>query len=257
MKMYFRFFTLSLLVGFLVVSCSEEEEPMLAPPSITQFEYGAGTTHSTIPVGYKGSDLHLAADIEADAAIREIVLSIHSHDATPSEEEVEWDFERIYNDAKYQVMNPEFHEHIDIPENIPSGEYHISLSVEDELGNISEQEGELEIIDPVQINDVEIADSVVRGAEIHAEFSIHAIHGIHKVSVDIHSHGLIPGDGEMEWTYEQEFTGDYHGKTEVVFHEHIDVPITAPAGEYHVLFIVEDEKGNSKAYDTYTEVINN
>lgn len=257
MKMYFNFATVSLSLALLLMACSKEDDPILKSPIISHFEYGAGITHSSVPVGYKGSDLHLEADIEAEAVVREITIDIHAHDATPSDEEVEWNFHQSFEDPKYQVKNPVFHEHIQIPENIPSGEYHIALTVTDEMGNISEQEGELEILDPVQINDVEIADSVVRGAEIHAEFSIHAIHGIHKVSVDIHSHGLIPGDGEMEWTYEHEFTGDYHGETEVVFHEHIDVPITAPAGEYHVLFIVEDEKGNSKTYDTYTEVINN
>lgn len=257
MKMYFRFFTLSLLVGFLVVSCSEEEEPMLAPPSITHFEYGAGTTHSTIPVGYKGSDLHLAADIEADAAIREIVLSIHSHDATPSEEEVEWDFERIYNDAKYQVMNPEFHEHIDIPENIPSGEYHISLSVEDELGNTTNHESELQIVDPILFSDIDVPSSANRGDDFHAEFKVTAIHGIHSISVDIHAHGLTPQEGEVVWDHEEEFSEGYHGETEAVFHEHIEIPNTAPAGEYHVLFTVEDEKGNAQKFDTHVEIIKN
>ncbi|WP_262480583.1 DUF4625 domain-containing protein [Algibacter lectus] len=38
------------------------------------------------------------------------------------------------------------------------------------------------------------------------------------------------------------------------FHEHFDVPATAPAGEYHLSFVVEDEEGNTKTYESHIDI---
>lgn len=137
--------TLLVLVAFTVTlaSCSDDDEP--AAPVITNFEYGEGSTHSTDPVAYKGFEIHLEADIVAAGTIQSIVLEIHSHDATPGDGEVAWDFEQTYT-AKYQVKNATFHEHVDIPGNIPAGEYHVELIVTDKNGRSTEVEGHLEIL---------------------------------------------------------------------------------------------------------------
>lgn len=52
----------------------------------------------------------------------------------------------------------------------------------------------------------------------------------------------------------KEYTEGYHDKNSVEFHEHIDIPATAPAGEYHIMFTVEDEDGNTKEYETHIDV---
>lgn len=255
MKTNFRFLAIIAFLGSLLLSCSNDDEPTLKAPTISNFEYGeGGSSHSTDQVGYKGSDIHLEAEIYAEATVSSISIEIHAHDLTPGDAEVEWDFEQTFTDSKYLVINPTFHEHFNIPDNIPAGEYHVALTVTDELGNSTETEGSIQILDAVTLTDVAIDPTVVRGTDFHAEFMIYAVHSIHSITVDVHAHEITRGEGETEWDYEQEFHEGYHGETEVEFHEHIDVPATAPAGEYHIIFTVEDEAGNTTAYQAHLEV---
>lgn len=238
-----------------MVSCdNDDEEPTPEGPKISGFEFGEGSDHSTDPVAYKGSDIHMEAEIDAPATVASIVLSIHGHDLTVGEEEEEWDFEKTFTDEKYMVINPSFHEHVDIPANIPAGEYHITIKVTDKLGNEVESEGTLEILDPIALSDISIDESVLRGNDLHAEFMINAVYGVHHIMVDIHGHGVSVGEGETEWHYEAEFEEGYHGETEVEFHEHIDVPSTAPTGEYHITITIEDEEGNTTAVSSHLDV---
>lgn len=240
-----------------VVACDNDDEapgPEFDAPKISTFEFGEGSDHSTEPVAYKGSDIHMEAEIDAPATVASIVLSIHGHDLTVGDDEEEWDFEKTYTDEKYLVKNPSFHEHVDIPANIPAGEYHISLTVIDELGNEVESEGHIEILSPVSVSNISIDETVVRGNDLHAEFMVNAIHGVHHIIVDIHGHGITVGEGEIEWHYDAEFEEGYHGETEVEFHEHIDVPATAPAGEYHISITIEDEGGFEYKFESHLEV---
>ncbi|MEO9571917.1 MAG: DUF4625 domain-containing protein [Polaribacter sp.] len=254
MKSNFKFLAIIALATIFFSSCSNDNEITFNAPEITNFEYGEGSTHSTEQEAYKGSDIHLEASITAEATVSSITLSIHSHDLTPDKDEVEWNFEQVYTDAKYLVINPTFHEHIDVPTNIPSGEYHIELVVTDEEGNSTEIEGHIQILDSILLSEISIDTTVARGSDFHTEFMIDAVNGIHSITVDIHAHGLTVGTGEVEWDYEEEFLGNYHEQTSIEFHEHIDVPATAPTGEYHMIFTVEDEDGNTKAYETHIDI---
>ncbi|RXG13241.1 DUF4625 domain-containing protein [Leeuwenhoekiella aestuarii] len=47
---------------------------------------------------------------------------------------------------------------------------------------------------------------------------------------------------------------DYHEEIAVEFHEHIDVPATAPVGAYHMVITIEDENGNTEVIDTHLDV---
>jgi hypothetical protein len=254
MKTNFKRLAIIALVSIFFTACSDENEITFNAPEITNFEYGEGSSHSTEQVAYKGSDIHLEASITAEATVSSITLNIHSHDLTPGTDEVEWDFEQVYTDAKYLVINPTFHEHIDVPTNIPSGEYHVEFVVTDEEGNSTEIEGHIQILDVITLSEISIDAVVERGSDFHSEFMIDAVNGIHSITVDIHAHGITVGAGEVEWDFEQEFLGNYHEQTSVEFHEHIDVPTTAPAGEYHILFTVEDEDGNTKEYETHIDI---
>jgi 5-hydroxyisourate hydrolase-like protein (transthyretin family) len=254
MKANFKFLAIILSLGLFLQSCSDEEEIDLNAPIISNFEYGEGSTHTTDQIAYKGSDIHLEAEINAEAVVSSITLSIHSHDLTPGDNEVEWEFEQVFTDTNYLAINPTFHEHVDVPTNIPAGEYHVELLVIDELGNSTEVEGHIQILDLITLSEISIDATVERGSDFHSEFMIDAVNGIHSISVDIHAHGVTVGTGEVEWDFEQEFLGNYHEQTSVEFHEHIDVPTTAPAGEYHIHFTVEDEDGNTKEYETHIDV---
>ncbi|MDO1498833.1 DUF4625 domain-containing protein [Euzebyella saccharophila] len=237
-------------------SCSSDDDGdiQLAAPSITNFEFGEGSTHGGESVAYKGSDIHLEAEITAEATVASITLDIHGHDLEVGEGEEEWDFEQTFTNASYLVINPEFHEHVDIPTTAPAGEYHITLTVTDENGNSTEVEGEIEIMDPITVSDMSIDETVARGSDFHVEFMIEAVNGIHNVSVDIHAHDLELAEGEEEWDFEEVYEEGLHEETSAEFHKHIDVPATAPAGEYHMLITIEDEDGNTKMIATHIDV---
>ncbi|MDO6602290.1 DUF4625 domain-containing protein [Arenibacter palladensis] len=256
MKSNFKFLAIVTFLGLVLHSCSSDDDGVsdASAPVITNFEFGEGSDHSTEPYAYKGSDLHLEAEINAEGIVSSISIDIHADDVQVGEGEVEWDYEDTYTNASYLVINPTFHEHIDIPSNIPAGEYHIVLTVTDELGNSTEVEGHLEILDPIVISDFSMDTTVQRGSDFHVEFMIDAVNGIHNITVDIHAHDLTIGEGEVEWDYEEIFEDGFHEEIEAEFHKHIDVPVTAPASEYHVLFTVEDEDGNTKEYETHIDV---
>ncbi|AUC84278.1 protein containing PKD domain-containing protein [Polaribacter sp. ALD11] len=254
MKSNFKLLAVIAFVGITLQSCNNEENIELNAPLISNFEYGEGSTHTTDKIAYKGSDIHLEAEINAEAIVSKITLSIHAHDLTTEDGEEEWEFEKVFTDAKYLVINPTFHEHVDVPANIPAGEYHVELTVTDELGNSTEVEGHIQVLDVVTLSAFSIDTTVARGKDFHAEFMVDAVHGIHSISVDVHAHGLTVGAGEVAWDFEKEYLGSYHEKTSVEFHEHIDVPATAPVGEYHIIFTVKDEDGNMKEYETHIDV---
>ena len=256
MKTRLKQLALIAFVAITLYSCSSDDDGdiQLAAPSITNFEFGEGSTHGGESVAYKGSDIHLEAEITAEATVASITLDIHGHDLEVGEGEEEWDFEQTFTNASYLVINPEFHEHVDIPATAPAGEYHITLTVTDENGNSTEVEGEIEIMDPITVSDMSIDETVARGSDFHVEFMIEAVNGIHNVTVDIHAHDLELAEGEEEWDFEEVYEEGLHEETSAEFHKHIDVPATAPAGEYHMLITIEDEDGNTKMIDTHIDV---
>ncbi|MDC6361719.1 MULTISPECIES: DUF4625 domain-containing protein [Flavobacteriaceae] len=256
MKANFKSLAIITFLGLVLHSCSSDDEgtPAVAAPVISNFEFGEGSDHSTDQVAYKGSDLHMEGEINAEGVVSSISIDIHSDEVEAGEGEVDWDFEQTWTDASYLVINPTFHEHIDIPSNIPAGEYHIVLTVTDELGNSTEFEAHIQILDPITISDFEMDETVERGSDFHVEFMIEAVNGIHEVLVDVHAHGLEVGEGEVEWDFEGDYSEDFHELTEAEFHKHIDVPATAPAGEYHIIFTIEDEDGNTYEYETHIDV---
>jgi len=242
------------ILGLTLFSCQDDEDVNFDSPVISEFKFGEGGTHETDGTAFRGSDLHLEASIMAESTVASVTVTIHGHDLEVGEGEEEWDFSQTYTDDKYLVKNATFHEHIDIPSNVPVGEYHVTMEVTDKSGKISEVEGHLEVMSPVTISDFGMDETIARGSDFHVEFMINAVHGIHQITVDIHAHGITPGAGEVEWDFEEVFEEGYHGLNEVEFHEHIDVPSTAPAGEYHVTFIVEDEDGNTIEYESHIDV---
>ncbi|WP_246124862.1 DUF4625 domain-containing protein, partial [Algibacter pacificus] len=162
MKTKIKSLAIVALVATFLFSCDSDDSPKLDAPQISNFEFGEGSEHSTEQVAFKGSDIHLEAEINAEAKVSRISLSIHAHDLTVADNEVEWDFEQVFTDAKYLVINPTFHEHVDVPDNIPAGEYHIELVVTDELGNSTEIEGHIEILDYISLSDISIDSTVAR-----------------------------------------------------------------------------------------------
>ncbi len=251
MKTNFKFLTLFAFVGLTLFSCGSDDDdnPPTSAPVIVEWEYGSGSSHSTNQVAFVGTDVHIEAEIYAEAIVSSITVEIHSDDVLGA-----WEYEQIFNDASYQAINVDFHEHFDIPATIPVGEYHVELIVEDMLGNITEVEGYLDILDTISMSNFEINTPVQRGTEIHTEFDIFALYNIQSVTIEIEGEDLTVGPGEVEWEFEQTYTEGLQGLMEAGFVDNILVPADAPAGEYHVEIEIEDSTGMYLEYATHIDI---
>lgn len=98
----------------------------------------------------------------------------------------------------------------------------------------------------------ENSKSVVAGNEMHLEGDIVAENTIARIDVKIH----MEENGEFE--IEKSYTsGVYIGVKNTIFHEHIDIPAEAPAGKYHLHFIVTDRLGLSEIAESEIFVTTN
>ena len=82
--------------------------------------------------------------------------------------------------------------------------------------------------------------TVTAGNDLHLDASIVAEGLIRRFDIEIHQED---GDFKIEIAYTE---GKYIGVINADFHEHIDIPADAPAGEYHLHFIVTDQLGQTK-----------
>jgi len=83
------------------------------------------------------------------------------------------------------------------------------------------------------------------GADLHIAAEILAEGVIKEIRVEIH------GEGGINYEIEKVFADDskYAGIKNVGFHEHIDIPTDAPAGEYHFHLTVVDQLGQTTMAD--------
>jgi hypothetical protein len=159
MKTLLKSLLLFALAAFVLQSCSDDDDDVVVgAPVISNFEVGGAhdehgddhadeDDHAHEGEVHKGEGMHVGADILAQVRVSSITLEIDGHDIVAAAGEVEWEFEQVYTDPKYLVLNPEFHEDIQVPANIPSGEYHVKLTVTDEAGNSTVAEADVDIVD--------------------------------------------------------------------------------------------------------------
>ena len=154
MKSIFKPILLFLFSTILFISCTKDD---IKPPVISNLEVGAvhdedhsdeggEDEHADEGVAHPGESMHIGADILAFARIETITIDIHSDEVTPGEGEVAWEFEQVYNDAKYRVLNAELHEDITVPANAALGEYHVYIIVTDEAGNSTTAETHFDMV---------------------------------------------------------------------------------------------------------------
>lgn len=236
-------FAAALLLGlFTLVFTSCDKDKVDTPKPVIKLEEVGAKNSKTVKAG---SDLHLEAEIAAEALIAKIEVVISSSkDGKKLVNEV-------FTKSKYiNVKNTTFHEHIDIPETIEAGDYKLSFVVTDKLGQSTTAESDITVLakdagaPEIVIEEVGSKNSktAVAGGEMHLEAAIKAVNKIAEIEVEIHNSAA---NYEKVYT----FTGDYVGKTEVSFHEHLEIPVDAPAGEYHLHFIVKDASGKTTAVE--------
>lgn len=93
-----------------------------------------------------------------------------------------------------------------------------------------------------------------RGKDLHMEATILAYANVESITVSIHAHDLEVGEGEVEWDFEEVYTDAKYLVKNPEFHEHIDIPATAPAGEYHVELVITDAAGNITEMEGHLEI---
>lgn len=90
------------------------------------------------------------------------------------------------------------------------------------------------------------------GDDLHLEADIVAEGLINAIYVELH---MEEGrDYEIEKSYTE---GKYIGVRNTEFHEHIDIPVDAPAGEYHLHFTVTDREGQQASASAHVNIGNN
>lgn len=78
------------------------------------------------------------------------------------------------------------------------------------------------------------------GADLHMDVDIVAAGIIDNIKVQI-----TPAATGTGWIFTKIYTGDYAGKKNAEFHEHIDIPADAKVGNYKLVVIVTDKSGKS------------
>lgn len=138
---------LLLSLPFILYSCNKEETES---PEIMRSELGYDNSGAAIV----GEELHMEFEIDADGKVESILVEIHHEGEHKSLTfliaELEWEFDSLYTGKYVGVRNIDFHEHIDIPLEAETGDYHFHLMVRDMEGNTASYEDELELQAPAK-----------------------------------------------------------------------------------------------------------
>ena len=79
--------------------------------------------------------------------------------------------------------------------------------------------------------------------DLHIEGTIVSTNPIATIEIEIHNE-----DDSSIQEIEETYT-NYAGLTTADFHEHLDIPASQPAGDYHFHFTVTDSLGNSSTVE--------
>lgn len=117
-------------------SCEKDEETN-AKPEIDLHELG----YENSKIAYAGSELHIDAEIVAEAKIDKVHIEIHSES---EHKDGEWHVDTTYTKFS-DLKNTNFHEHLDVSSDADTGHYHFHFSVTDMEGQQTIIEDELEV----------------------------------------------------------------------------------------------------------------
>lgn len=117
------------------------------------------------------------------------------------------------------------------------------------LSSCKKDNDEIPSSEKPQIDALEIGSdngkSVSAGSDLHIEGNIIAESLIAKIDIEIHQEG--GGSFKINKSYTD---GKYIGVKNTTFHEHLDIPSEAPAGNYHLHFSVTDKAGNTETVES-------
>lgn len=141
-----KFISFVLVLALAFQACNKDEEEALNPPTISTFEFG----YEDSGEAFLGADLHIEAEIIAEAKIDRIQVTIHpegEHEKSVNDEH-EWEVDTTY--TKFNgLKNTTFHEHLEVPVHADTGHYHFHSIIVDMDGNTKEVERELHVEAPI------------------------------------------------------------------------------------------------------------
>jgi hypothetical protein len=141
-----KFISFVLVLALAFPACNKDEEEALNPPTISTFEFG----YEDSGEAFLGADLHIEAEIIAEAKIDRIQVTIHpegEHEKSVNDEH-EWEVDTTY--TKFNgLKNTTFHEHLEVPVHADTGHYHFHSIIVDMDGNTKEVERELHVEAPI------------------------------------------------------------------------------------------------------------
>ena len=261
MKNY-KIVTLIALVSLFFTSCSSDDDNGGLDNQAPVITINEPTLEEVFNVG---GEVHLDIDVEDDKELASYKIDIHNnfdghdHGRSTSAANVEpWSFSQSF-DIEAGLTSFNIHDHLEIPQNIAEGEYHLGIFVVDAAGNQSEAFVEIMVGEAhgdddheMSITNISVAN-VVAGETLEAHADLQAEHGIQTVSIEIHGHDLTPTADQIAWEFDQNYTS-YTGTT-AELHEDISVPANAAPGDYHMTIVMIDEDGNSYAEGVHFEVL--
>lgn len=132
------------LLTFIAMGCDkDDDDDTTQAPVIETWELG----YDNSEIGYAGADLHIEAQILADAKVSTIQVTIHPEGEHKQLASEEFEIDTTY--TKFSgIINPTFHEHIDIPTTADTGHYHFHFIVTDMAGRVTAKETELHVLYP-------------------------------------------------------------------------------------------------------------
>lgn len=245
-----------LITATMFVSCKKEETPTLEPkPVISNFtvgnEVGGG---STLILGGLIS-FEFNAEMKTGDKLKSYHLEMHDEPASGLAAD-----EYKVIDEEFDVSglrNTHIHDHIEIPLDANTGNYHFHLTVTSQDGYTTSKETHLSVEEntnaPVISNfsvtnksgstDFQVGDILIVSFEASAKNDI----TLKSYHLEIHDE---PVSGELEDEFklvDDEFTADFANESSVVINKEIEIKQGGTKGKYHVHLHVYDNQNNGAA----------
>lgn len=211
--------------------------------SIEGLNFGSGHDFPDNKIAYIGtSPVVEATFIKAESGIDRIFVEIHSEGETAA-----FELDTVYAYTGETELK-DFHKHLIIPDNAPSGDYHLHFKVYDKNGKSLTKSLDIAVKEAgITVSDLEIgSNNSATASNIHTEFKVNTLDPISSIRVRIYK-ASAPATYFYNNTFSDDFvSGDVK---EFIFHKHL-AATGAAVGEYLIEIRTNDNKG---AYKTIKE----
>ncbi len=227
---YFFPTLLSALFLFVLASCSDDdkEETLPKAPVIENIELGLDNSK----VGYAGTDLHVEANIKAEAGLQSVYVQI-----VPTNDGSAWYVAENYTGtAVTDKQEYNLHRHYDIPEKAKLGTYDVMITAVDKSGQKTVYKDQIEIVKDPRLPIAKATAATYADGKLTVKADITAAAGLRSIEIKVKtiSHSVQ--------------ADKIKGKTEYSLNEELDVASLA-AGHYHFFVTITDRDDKVFSYE--------